>query len=84
MKPTVNLKITAAIAIAGEIIHAGEIIEVSQEAAKNLLHRGRAELATEDDNQEVDSSEADPAEVSPTATATDDAAAKPVRTGKPK
>jgi hypothetical protein len=80
---TVNLKLTAAIAIGGEIIHAGEIIEVSQEAAKNLLHRGKAELATGEDDPMLDDEvgTADPDEVSPTATATDDASARPTRNG---
>lgn len=42
----VNLKITSAIAIGGEIKTAGTIVNVPEELAKNLMHRGRAELAT--------------------------------------
>lgn len=41
-----KLKITSAIAIGGEIKRAGTIVTVAEDVAKNLLHRGRAELAT--------------------------------------
>ncbi|AVO37387.1 hypothetical protein [Pukyongiella litopenaei] len=42
----VKLKITSAIAIGGQIQRAGTVVAVSEDVAKNLLHRGRAELAT--------------------------------------
>lgn len=46
---TATIKLTAAIAIEGNIVRAGEIITVPEVAAKNLMHRGRAVLATEAD-----------------------------------
>lgn len=42
----VKLKITSAIAIGGEIKRPGTVVSVAEDVAKNLLHRGRAELAT--------------------------------------
>ncbi|MEP1637281.1 Rho termination factor N-terminal domain-containing protein [Ascidiaceihabitans sp.] len=42
----VKIKITSAVAIGGEIKRPGTIVTVAEELAKNLLHRGRAELAT--------------------------------------
>lgn len=42
------LKITSAVAINGEIVTAGNIVEVSEVLAKDLLRRGKAELATDD------------------------------------
>lgn len=62
---TYFLKLTSAIVIDGQISRGGEIIEVSEIEAKNLLHRGKAVLATaadgvepakvhqEDDGQEI-------------------------------
>ena len=40
------LKTTCAVAIAGAIHKAGSIIEVAEDLAKDLLRRGKAELAT--------------------------------------
>lgn len=45
----VTLKLTSAIPLDGEICKAGEFIEVDELLAKNLLHRGKAVLATEHD-----------------------------------
>lgn len=42
----IELKITSAIAIGGEIKPAGSVVAVPEGLAKNLMHRGRAELAT--------------------------------------
>lgn len=42
----VKLKITSAIAIGGEIKPAGSVVTVPEGLAKNLMHRGRAELVT--------------------------------------
>lgn len=50
----VAIKLTSAIGISGVIYRAGSIIEVSDEAAKDLLRRGKGELATEDDQDEPD------------------------------
>lgn len=44
----VKIKITSAVAIGGEIKRPGSVVTVAEEFAKNLLHRGRAELATGD------------------------------------
>jgi crotonobetainyl-CoA:carnitine CoA-transferase CaiB-like acyl-CoA transferase len=43
------LKIVSSVAMNGEIICAGSIVEVDELVAKNLIARGKAELATEDD-----------------------------------
>ena len=39
-----TLKLTSAIAVDGEVMKAGSIVEVSEIEAKNLLSRGKAEL----------------------------------------
>lgn len=46
---TYLLKLTAAIAIEGEVIPAGELVELTGREARNLLHRNKAVLATERD-----------------------------------
>lgn len=46
---TYTLKITSAVGIDGEIIRPGALVEVSESEAKNLLHRGKAVVATEAD-----------------------------------
>lgn len=43
------LKLTSAVAIDGAIMRAGGLVEVSEAEAKNLLHRGKAVLATIED-----------------------------------
>lgn len=45
----VHIKLTSAIGIGGLIYRAGSIVEVSDDAAKNLLHRGKGVLATAED-----------------------------------
>lgn len=47
----VTVKLTAAIAINGVIHPASSIVTIGDSAAKNLLYRGKAELATADDEQ---------------------------------
>lgn len=53
------LKVVSAIAVGGEIVPASKpgkapnLIEVSEAEAKNLLHRGKAVLATEEDGVEL-------------------------------
>ena len=42
---TVKVKITSAIAIAGKIKTPGTTVEIGEDLAKNLINRGRAELA---------------------------------------
>lgn len=46
---TIWLKVTSAIVVGGDIAKPGELVEVTQTEAKNLLHRGKAELATAED-----------------------------------
>lgn len=46
------LKLTSAVAIAGAVRAAGSIVEVDEDLAVNLLHRGKAEVATEADAPE--------------------------------
>lgn len=47
---TAILKLTAAIVIDGTIVRAGTLVEMAEGEAKDLLRRGKAELATERDN----------------------------------
>lgn len=44
MSGTYVLKLTSAIAVDGEVMKAGSLVEVSEIEAKNLLSRGKAEL----------------------------------------
>jgi hypothetical protein len=53
MSKSIYLRLTSAIAIDGGICRAGSIVEVSELEAKNLLHRGKAVLATEEDGVPV-------------------------------
>lgn len=53
------LKLTSAVAIDGDIVRAGALIEVSEAEAKNLLHRGKAVLATAEDGVEQHEDEND-------------------------
>ena len=46
----VKLKITSAIAVDGKIVKRGETVVLAEAAAKNLLDRGRAELAEASDD----------------------------------
>lgn len=51
---TLILRLTSAIALAGAVIRAGELVEVTVAEAKDLLRRGKAELANADaDGAEV-------------------------------
>lgn len=43
---TAKVKITSAVAIAGKIKKPGTVVEIGEDLAKNLMGRGRAELAT--------------------------------------
>lgn len=49
MSKTFSLKLTGAIGLAGELKRAGEIVEVDEPTAKNLLHRGKAVPASNED-----------------------------------
>lgn len=44
MSNSIVLKLTSAIVVDGEVMKKGSLIEVSEAEAKNLLHRGKAEL----------------------------------------
>lgn len=48
-KPNVVLKITSSIAIAGQVVTPGQLVEVTNSEAKNLLALGKAVVATEED-----------------------------------
>lgn len=81
MTNAVFLKITSAVALSGEIHKAGSIVEVSEDLARDLLHRGKAEVATEAD---APASEGEaPADPAPTDPAPEpDAPAKTAPKGK--
>lgn len=51
---SVLLKLTSAIVIAGSIAKAGEVVEVTELEAKNLLSRGKGVLNDEQPADEVD------------------------------
>ncbi|ANN86114.1 endonuclease VII [Enterobacter phage Arya] len=51
---SVLLKLTSAIVIAGSIAKAGEVVEVTELEAKNLLARGKGVLNDEQPADEVD------------------------------
>ncbi len=46
MSKTVMLKVTSAFLVGGELARSGEVVEVTTAEAKDLLHRGKAVLAT--------------------------------------
>lgn len=45
-----TLKLTSAIVINGEILTRDSLVEVDEQLARNLLHRGKAVLATDEDS----------------------------------
>ena len=61
MSKSVFLKVSSAFMVGGHIAKAGEIVEVSEGEAKDLLQRGKATLATA-----ADAPEQQPAEVEQT------------------
>lgn len=65
MKPNVFMKVTSAVAFGGKICRPGELIEVTDSEARNLLHRGKAVLATEADGVPSHSSGEQAGEVHP-------------------
>lgn len=87
MKTTATVKLTAAVGIAGELVRAGTIVTIPEEAAKNLLHRGKAELATEADELVLDSDELEALEAQQAEADSDEpeaATAKPATPAKKK
>lgn len=46
MAENVSLKISSAVIIGGKMIKSGEVVEVTNAEARDLLHRGKANLAT--------------------------------------
>lgn len=66
MKDNVYLVATSAFMVAGEMIVAGDIVEVTDSEARDLLGRGKARVATAEDGVPQDEAEAeveaDPAE----------------------
>lgn len=53
------LKLSSAIAIDGEVVSAGNLVEVDEPTAKNLLHRGKAVLATAEDGVDFENDDND-------------------------
>lgn len=51
MSNTIFLKLTSAIVVGGEVVKPPALIEVTESEAKALLHRGKAEVATDHDGQ---------------------------------
>lgn len=51
---TVTLKLASAIAIDGDVVKRGSLVEVDEALAINLLNRGKAELATAEDGADDD------------------------------
>lgn len=51
---TVILKLASAIAIEGEVVKRGSLVEVDEALAINLLNRGKAVLATAEDGVDLD------------------------------
>lgn len=78
MTKSVFLKVSSAFLVGGQIAKTGEIVEVTEAEAKDLLQRGKATLATANDAPEQTADEAEQA-------ATDEQVdAKPVGKGKGK
>lgn len=50
----IQVKLTSAIVIDGQIVKAGEIVPVSESEAKSLMHRGKAILAVVDQAAKAD------------------------------
>lgn len=53
MSKTVMLKVTSAFLVGGEVARNGEVVEVTTAEAKDLLHRGKAVLATAADEPKL-------------------------------
>ncbi len=58
MSKTVMLKVTSAFLVGGELARSGEVVEVTTAEAKDLLHRGKAVLATAADEPKLAAQEA--------------------------
>ncbi len=59
MSKTVMLKVTSAFLVGGDVARSGEVVEVTTAEAKDLLHRGKAVLATAADEPTKQSTEAE-------------------------
>ena len=70
----VAVKVTSAFMVGGEIARPGEIVEVTNSEAKDLLHRGMAVLATAEDEPAILEVEAEVEAVETDAPSEDDAA----------
>lgn len=53
MAKTIHLKVTSAFLVDGQIAKIGDVVEVNQTDAKDLLHRGKAVLAVAAAPQDV-------------------------------
>lgn len=68
-----TLKLTSCIAVGGDIVRAGELVEVTDSEARDLLSRGKAVLATAaDDAKPVARTLAQETELNPDLQAGDD------------
>lgn len=59
MTKSVFLKVSSAFLVGGQIAKTGEIVEVTEAEAKDLLQRGKATLATANDAPEQTADEAE-------------------------
>jgi hypothetical protein len=83
MSKSVFLMVTSAFMVGGAIAKAGEIVEVSNAEAKDLLNRGKAKLATIDAAQLEDAVEVESKEGQPAGAEAPQEAATEVAQGEP-
>lgn len=77
MSQSVFLKVTSAFMVGGAMAKAGEIVEVTNAEAKDLLNRGKAVLAVLDPSDQLDDAiEVDAGETQPAETETQPAEAE--------
>lgn len=89
---TVILKLTSAIVVAGQVIRPGNLVEVTESEARDLLHRGKATVATQEDADAAEPAavtDADDAPLNPAVEAANEAVApkgdaEPAPAPKPK
>lgn len=86
MPESIVLKVTSAFLVGGKLAKAGELVEVTTAEAKDLLARGKANLATVADEKPrvAIHTPAEPAPIEAAEPAADEAPAKPKRTKKVK
>lgn len=83
MSKTATVKLTSAISVSGEIMTRDSIITIPVDAAKDLLRRGKAVMATAEDELEDELEDpVEPVPVDPAPEAKPAAAPKPARNTK--